>query len=1061
MNQMWNVPLNNSKDISRHKLLLAAIISQLFFCISSKSQNYNFQSYRESEGLNNRFIYSINQDKDGFLLIGTGDGLYKFDGFTFQTFSVSDSLADNFITCSYTDNSGKIWYGHNNGNVTIYENGTLHIIDLSSFHSSRISDIVGDKTGNIWIATQTSGLMKIGQDLVIKNYRFGLENVYLYSILFDANQQLWLGTDSGVIRCEINKKNEILSHSIPELEGFKIQSITNTKNGDVLVATDDSGIYSIEKSLKDYSVTGISTPQLDLSSIRINKIAVGNDESLWISTSDYGLLNLGQRRGSVYTTTNQYKENRGSQWSVSSCFIDREKNIWIGTQGDGLFRLLDDYFTMYSICDKQNQCDVYSFSNRGDTIWSASGKEIYSTSGDSQQMILVKDFKEKLGDANITSIHAATNGILWIGTSGSGLFQYATKTKQLKPFQISEDALTKNINQLSGYEDELLIGTDYGMYQLKNEKVVSHVSITSGLAHNVVGCIYRDSKNRIWLGTPNEVTYIEDGIIKHVRASESNSFNEITCFTEDNSGRVWAGTGGSGVVMVESDSLRYITKDNGLFSGYCNSIVCDENNTMWIGHRGGVTRYNVTNGKIQVYHPGSGAELLFHRNAVYKSSNGLIFLGTNEGILQYNPLLDVVNKEEPIIQITGINISDSLYSMTDQISLPFGKHQIHLDFVGISLRKTNQVRYQYYLEGFDKDWCDPTSQNFVRYNQLAPGSYIFKIKAFNGDGFGGTSIKEIKITIDHPFWQKWWFIAAALSCSFLLVRYIVVKRERFLRENQAYLQTELAARTMEVVHQKEQLENKNKDITDSILYAKNIQKAMLPAPDSLNKMFRDSFVFYKPRDIVSGDFYWVEKFGNKIIVACADCTGHGVPGAFMSLIGSTLLKEVSRIPWVQSPDDILSQLDLELRHMLKRENSQFGVEDGIDISVVEFDEETKELRTASANRPVIVYSDGTRKELKGDRQQVGGGNSDEEKRFSVHNLKLHQGDVVYMFSDGITDQFGGQSGRKMKKSGLFNILDQIFHYDMNEQRKIIRENFFEWKGDLPQIDDVILLGIRV
>jgi serine phosphatase RsbU (regulator of sigma subunit) len=274
------------------------------------------------------------------------------------------------------------------------------------------------------------------------------------------------------------------------------------------------------------------------------------------------------------------------------------------------------------------------------------------------------------------------------------------------------------------------------------------------------------------------------------------------------------------------------------------------------------------------------------------------------------------------------------------------------------------------------------------------------------------------------------------------------------------LQAKLEERTKEVVQQKELLEVKNKDITSSIEYAKNIQKAMLPAPDKLNQLFRDAFVYYKPRDIVSGDFYWAERFGNKTILACADCTGHGVPGAFMSLIGSALLKEVCNMKAIHSPEDALHALDKELRAMVNKSDSEFGIADGMDIAIVEFDHDRNLLRCSGARRPVVVYRNGERIELRGDRKSIGG-DQEGESGFTVHSIELQHGDSFYMFSDGVSDQFGGEKGKKLKKTGVLRILDNLNGKAMSTQKTIVDEKFSNWMGDHIQVDDIILLGVRI
>lgn len=626
---------------------------------------------------------------------------------------------------------------------------------------------------------------------------------------------------------------------------------------------------------------------------------------------------------------------------------------------------------------------------------------------------------------------------------------------------MAEDNLSRTINDIIGFNDILYIATDFGVYQVKDKKVVYHLSIQSGLTHNVIKSLFKDSHGRIWIGThDNQISYIEDGIIKTMETSLAGMMLETKCITEDNDGNIWFGTEGSGIFKLSETEPVIFDKQKGLYSDYCYSIICDNRNNLWIGHRGALSRINLKNQSIEIIDPGSSFEFNFMDNSVDVFPNGLLLFGTNKGVLRYEPDKDKKNEVEPILHFDKILIAEKYFQFNEPINLKSGEYKLEIDFIGISLTKSEKVIYQYILEGYDTDWSQPVSQRSISYNKLGPGEYTFKVKCFNADGFGGNTILEFKVFIDTPFWQKWWFIAICVMALVLAVRFIIIRRESILKENQEYLKKALNEATREVIEQKEMLEVKNKDITDSILYAKNIQKAMLPNYDSLSRYFTDAYVYFKPRDIVSGDFYWVEKFENDIVVSCADCTGHGVPGAFMSLIGTTLLKEVSRDKSVQCARQVLERLDENLNQMLNKRGSEFGVEDGMDIAVFNYNLTLGKIMISSANRPVLLRIKGEWIEIKGDRLSIGGSNTSFKKSFQQHEFDITTGDLIYMFSDGITDQFGGAEGKKLKRSGLIKSIKELSDLPMSEQRMKIREMFYSWKGDHPQIDDIIIMGIR-
>jgi serine phosphatase RsbU (regulator of sigma subunit)/lipopolysaccharide biosynthesis regulator YciM len=273
-----------------------------------------------------------------------------------------------------------------------------------------------------------------------------------------------------------------------------------------------------------------------------------------------------------------------------------------------------------------------------------------------------------------------------------------------------------------------------------------------------------------------------------------------------------------------------------------------------------------------------------------------------------------------------------------------------------------------------------------------------------------------------------------------------------------------------------EIELKNKDITDSINYSKHIQDASLPSMELKRQLFPDSFILFKPKDIVSGDFYWFNNSQsgdvNKRIIACCDCTGHGVPGALMSMIGNNILNQIVNEKEITSPAQILNNLHKEVRKALKQEE-QSGTKDGMDIALITFISET-EIEYAGAQRPLWIIkkidneelaidSDLSKQliEIKPDKFSIGGLQSESERKFTEHKISLNKGDCIYIFSDGIVDQFGGNEGKKFMTKNFKQLLLSINSKPMVEQAVLLKRTIEEWKGNRDQIDDILLIGIRI
>ena len=262
------------------------------------------------------------------------------------------------------------------------------------------------------------------------------------------------------------------------------------------------------------------------------------------------------------------------------------------------------------------------------------------------------------------------------------------------------------------------------------------------------------------------------------------------------------------------------------------------------------------------------------------------------------------------------------------------------------------------------------------------------------------------------------------------------------------------------VYRRNAIEAQKNEITDSLNYAQRIQKAILPKTKKLFAVF-DGFIILKPKDIVSGDFYWYHHIKGKYIIIGIDCTGHGVPGAFMSIVGTYLLNDIVIHNQVTDPAKILKLLNRKIKIALKVEDPTVYTNDGMDMSVCVIDKENDTLEYVGALRPLYLFSSNKFIEVKGDKISITSNITNQVIRsFTTHTIKIKKGDVFYIFSDGIIDQFGGDNNKKFLSKRFRQVLKDIYFMDMKEQKQIIIDNFNDWKGNNEQVDDVFVLGIR-
>ena len=296
----------------------------------------------------------------------------------------------------------------------------------------------------------------------------------------------------------------------------------------------------------------------------------------------------------------------------------------------------------------------------------------------------------------------------------------------------------------------------------------------------------------------------------------------------------------------------------------------------------------------------------------------------------------------------------------------------------------------------------------------------------------------------------------------------LLKMREDLSENERLLEAKVVERTEEVVRQKEEIETQNqelevlyKHVTDSIKYAKRIQEAILPPDRMIKRILPNSFVLYKPKDIVSGDFYWMDEKNGKTMFAAVDCTGHGVPGAFMSIVGYNLLKHVVNENDFTTPSLILDKLNDGVSETLHHGHEESQAKDGMDISYCTIDFKTLELEYAGAYNPLYIIRNKELIQTKADKFPIGLFVGDKKRKFQNHKIQLQKGDCLYTFSDGYADQFGGPNGKKFMANQFRELLLEISDKPITTQKEILNKTIENWRGQLDQVDDILVIGLKI
>lgn len=467
------------------------------------------------------------------------------------------------------------------------------------------------------------------------------------------------------------------------------------------------------------------------------------------------------------------------------------------------------------------------------------------------------------------------------------------------------------------------------------------------------------------------------------------------------------------------------------------------------------------------------------RGTVYdiKYINGLLYFGSDNGLEAFDESkVENIQKEWSVyineIFVSGNKVANIPEESAAVDAIEYGS-PIRFSFSSADYFNGGEVLYRSRLTGLSDTWSKYENTNSKVFDQptLPPGTYTFKIQGKNLYDVE-SEVYSYTFTVLPPWYMTWWaytlYIVVFILIIFITTRisiYRVKQKNKLLEETVKERTKEIAKQNTELEKQKNEIIEINEDLLSSIKYAKRIQNTILASPEILSTYFSDFFVYYLPKDIVSGDFYWARKFGNKIIWSAVDCTGHGVPGAFVSIVGNNALVRSTNEFGLSQPAEILNKLRELVIEAFKAQGTN-DVKDGMDLALTSLDLDTLELNYAGANNPLIVIRNKNIIEIKADKQPIG--DFEKIEPFTNHTIQLEKGDCIYLYTDGYIDQFGGNDkasrdngGKKFKSKPFKDLLIEISDLPMKEQREILKETFDEWRGDLDQIDDVCIFGVRV
>jgi len=764
--------------------------------------------------------------------------------------------------------------------------------------------------------------------------------------------------------------------------------------------------------------------------------------------------------------------------NLNLVFEDREENIWLGMYGTGLARLVDEAYTYYSFDEEETSNNVQSIYTTEDLLWFGTENGLIRVDRVTGEILFATGREYGIPDDRVTAISGSPNGVLWIGTNQNGVYHLQSDGKSFRRVPISSGIQENSINAMSFDDPSLWIATGKGVCKIdtRTGEIKWFTISNAGLPDNRVNNLQVDETGKVWLSThSNAVSYIENDTVTRIIIPTAGGGFNIRSITRDLDGHIWVGTEGNGVFKMEGDSFTNYTTENGLINNYCNSLVADDTRYIWVSHRGGLSRIRRSDSFISTVKDEAGIDpsMAFNENAVFKDRDGILWFGSTSGVLEYNPHLEKSQSFPPALSIGSVVVDGEVMEVDDHLQLSPGRYDLTIQFAGINLKNPNAVTYSYNMEGLGDAWSEGFVENHVTFNKVPDGKYTFNLRATNSEGISGEDPVKLYITISRPLWKRLWFYALIMILITTGVALYIKRREYNLLIEKQVLEKAVKERTQEVVEQKEKIEHQrdaiqtqsdnirliNQNITDSIIYARRIQQAIFPPTEHLAIYFPDSFILNRPKYIVSGDFFWLADRDGKKIVTVADCTGHGVPGAFMSMLGITLLNEIVNNQHCMESHQILNRLKNEIITALRQEGSSDSTSDGMDMAICVYDPSTSTLQYAGGFNPLVLIRNGELKRYEPDPMPIGIG-ALTGREFTRNDLDIIQGDQIYLYSDGFEDQFGGEKDKKFSRKRFRELLLDIHTLPEQEQKMKLEKTLEDWMDGRDQIDDITVMGIR-
>ncbi len=766
----------------------------IFFCLNFSlfAQEYGFDSWTTANGLPQNTVTGIVQTPDGYLWLSTFDGLARFDGVRFTIFDKGNTkgILNNRFSGIFVDKDGAIWAMTENGVVTVYRNGAFASSQIPETLGSQ-SVIVSDSRGAAVIET-TAGFYYLQDGVFIPAFDQKENNVR--QVFYGKSGAKWTFAEDGISR---EKDGQTTKYPLALPSEF-----LNLYIG-IYVHEDNQGILWIKLKDKLYRLADGAATAFTKSEIAAfnelipQQIFDDADGSVWFIFGDSSLTR------EVNAQLLRYKDNRFTSYNLGESvggivgITDREGNFWLATS-TGLRRLRQKLITTLSVKDGLNRNEVYPLLETADgdvLIGTVQGVNRYR---DGKITDLGLKYSEGF-PLYMRGLWEDNQARIWLGYQGEGGFGRFEKPSTVK--QIGNNELPNGATDFaSDQAGNTWIATEEGLFKDKDDQEIAHYTVKDGLRNDKIITIRFDRNGNLWLGTFDGLSQLKDGKFTNFADVENAPKGFVRAIYEDADGVLWFGTYGDGLVRYKDGKFFNYRVEHGLFNNGVFAILEDERGNFWMSSNRGIHRVSrqelndFADGKVPKLNSVSYDESDGMLNAecnggrmpsAIKLKDGKLWFPTMGGVAIVDPKVERINPLPPPVVIENIAIDRNLIDaqiLQSTIELKPGQSQLDIEYTGLSLVKSEQIKFRYKLEGFEENWVEAGTKRTANFSYLPAGNYTFRVIAANADGVWNSQGAEIKINVKPYFYQTWWFRALAILAIALVVWLIYHNRVSHLRE---------------------------------------------------------------------------------------------------------------------------------------------------------------------------------------------------------------------------------------------------------------------------------------